>query len=336
MKAACAIVMVFIGCCSTGVFLELLIKEIPSSGNLITFVQFSVIALEGFIFTAHFGTKKPRIAIKNYLTVVALFSFANVCNNYVFIFNIPMPLHMIIRAGSLITNMIMGILILNRKYSFSKYMSVVMITLGIIICTIQSGKNIKPVALDNQESSMQVFFWWTVGVFILVIALLVSARLGLYQETLYQRYGKHPREALFYTHLLPLPGFVILYKDIYDSACLFAQSAPVTIPLLDIALPKLYLYLAGNVVTQCICINSVYVLTTECSSLTVTLVVTLRKFASLLFSIIYFQNEFTPAHWLGTLLVFVGTLTFTELLQKACATCCGQKSNQRPDQTKQE
>ena len=64
------------------------------------------------------------------------------------------------------------------------------------------------------------------------------------------------------------------------------------------------------------CINSVFYLTTECASLTVTLIVTLRKFTSLLFSIVYFQNPFTTLHWIGTILVFTGTLIFTETVQK--------------------
>ncbi|PSN38402.1 UDP-xylose and UDP-N-acetylglucosamine transporter [Blattella germanica] len=70
---------------------------------------------------------------------------------------------------------------------------------------------------------------------------------------------------------------------------------------------------------KCLCINSVYVLTSECTSLTVTLVVTLRKFVSLLFSIMYFKNDFTIYHWIGTILVFGGTLIFTEVITKAKA-----------------
>ncbi|KAH6927462.1 hypothetical protein HPB50_004293 [Hyalomma asiaticum] len=66
--------------------------------------------------------------------------------------------------------------------------------------------------------------------------------------------------------------------------------------------------------TEYVCIRSVYVLTTECSSLTVTLVITLRKFVSLLLSIYYFQNPFTLTHWFGTVLVFTGTLLFTGVL----------------------
>ncbi|KDR17872.1 UDP-xylose and UDP-N-acetylglucosamine transporter [Zootermopsis nevadensis] len=320
MKSAIAIVMVFVGCCSNVVFLELLVKEDPSSGNIITFSQFFIIALEGFIITAHFGTKKPSIGIKDYAVLVAMFFCANVCNNYAFNFNIPMPLHMIFRAGSLIANMIMGILILNKEYTSSKYLSVFMITLGISVCTIVSGKDMKATTPLNQivpeQSEMDVLFWWIVGILLLTVALFVSARMGIYQEELYKRYGKHPRESLYYTHLLPLPGFLILYENIYSHIISFAQSEPVAVPVIGVGLPKLYLYLAGNVLTQCVCINSVYVLTTECTSLTVTLVVTLRKFISLLFSIVYFKNEFTFAHWLGTFLVFSGTLIFTEVVDK--------------------
>ena len=106
-----------------------------------------------------------------------------------------------------------------------------------------------------------------------------------------------------------------------------------------VTVPKLLLYLVGNTLTQYICISAVFILTTECASLTVTLVITLRKvsttifftgfnyimilvvsnanfynffqFASLLFSIWYFHNPFTPHHWIGTALVFAGTLVFS-------------------------
>ena len=74
----------------------------------------------------------------------------------------------------------------------------------------------------------------------------------------------------------------------------------------------LYPFLTSNL--RYICIRSVFILTTECSALTVTLVVTLRKFMSLIFSIIYFKNEFTLHHWFGAVLVFGGTLMFTETL----------------------
>lgn len=73
------------------------------------------------------------------------------------------------------------------------------------------------------------------------------------------------------------------------------------------------MYLNASIIVRYVCIKSVFILTTECTSLTVTLVVTLRKFFSLIVSIVYFQNPFTTVHWIGTSLVFIGTLLFTDV-----------------------
>lgn len=226
----------------------------------------------------------------------------------------------------------MGIIILRKRYDIWKYTSVIMITFGIILCTIASGSKVEKIKATEAAAAeieakteamgFSVFFWWALGITLLTVALFLSARMGIYQEVLYKRYGKYPNEALFYTHLLPLPGFLLLYTNIKDHIMIASASSPYEVPIVGISVPLLWLYLLGNVLTQYLCISSVYVLTTECSSLTVTLVVTLRKFVSLLFSIIYFRNPFTLYHWSGTLLVFVGTIIFTEIvpsIQKSMA-----------------
>jgi len=46
------------------------------------------------------------------------------------------------------------------------------------------------------NTSFSLFF---TGILLLTVALFVSARMGIYQEVLYGRYGKHPRESLYYT-----------------------------------------------------------------------------------------------------------------------------------------
>ena len=61
-------------------------------------------------------------------------------------------------------------------------------------------------------------------------------------------------------------------------------------------------------------LQGVYILSSEVSSLLCTLVVTLRKFISLLFSIYYFENPFSLYHWIGTSLVFGGTIVFLDLI----------------------
>lgn len=334
MHPGVAMGLVFGGCCSNVVFLELLIREFPGCGNLITFAQFLFIAVEGFIFEAKFGRKRPAIPIRYYLIMVAMFFTVSVVNNYALNLNVAMPLHMIFRSGSLIANMALGIIILKKRYSIVKYSSIALVSLGIFTCTFMSAKQVSSLSSSSEdENGVSAFLWWLLGIAALTFALLMSARMGIFQETLYQKFGKHSKEALFYNHALPLPGFLLLASDIYKHMIFFSKSEVFQVPVIGLSLPILWFYLFMNVITQYVCIRGVFILTTECTSLTVTLVVTLRKFVSLIFSILYFRNSFTTLHWIGTFFVFLGTLMYTEVWN-SLRPLLGHK--QKGDEKKQE
>uniref|UniRef100_A0A3B3UWB9 Solute carrier family 35 member B4 n=1 Tax=Poecilia latipinna TaxID=48699 RepID=A0A3B3UWB9_9TELE len=307
MGTAFAVVLVFVGCCSNVVSLELLVREFPGCGNIVTFAQFVFIALEGFIFETKFGRKKPAIPVSK-CRVLLSFKLPPVLL-HCFCLSFPS----FSTQGSLIANMILGIIILKKRYSASKYLSIVLVSTGIFICTIMSAKQVVSPLDGSKEQGLYAFMYWLIGIAMLTFALLMSARMGIFQETLYQQYGKHSKEALFYNHCLPLPGFLLLATNIYNHCILFNESTPVLVPVVGLTMPTMWLYLLINVVTQYVCIRGVFILTTECPSLTVTLVVTLRKFVSLIFSILYFQNPFTAWHWVGTAVVFIGTLLYTEV-----------------------
>ncbi|XP_043944603.1 UDP-xylose and UDP-N-acetylglucosamine transporter [Protopterus annectens] len=330
MGAPVAIGLVFLGCCSNVVFLEQMVRDFPGCGNIVTFAQFLFIAIEGFIFEADFGRKRPTIPFRNYVIMVTMFFTVSVINNYALNFNIALPLHMIFRSGSLIANMILGIIILKKRYSGSKYISIGFVSVGIFICTYMSAKQLNSNSDSNDEDGVLAFIWWLIGIAMLTFALLMSALMGIFQETLYKKYGKHAKEALFYNHCLPLPGFLLLASDICNHAVLFTQSDPFEIPVLG-TLPIMWSHLIMNVITQYVCIRAVFILTTECASLTVTLVVTLRKFVSLIFSIIYFQNPFTAWHWFGTFVVFVGTLLYADVWNSIRSVCCSHKQEKKKE-----
>ncbi|NWI64534.1 S35B4 protein, partial [Todus mexicanus] len=185
-----------------------------------------------------------------------------------------------------------------RRYSVSKYTSIALVSLGIFTCTFMSAKQVASDSSLNKEDGLQVFLWWLLGIAALTFALLMSARMGIFQETLYKQFGKHSKEALFYNVSHHVFSVVFYWAD--GTAGLWCPpSSPAVFPYLR---PPRY-----------VCIRGVFILTTECTSLTVTLVVTLRKFVSLIFSILYFRNPFTAWHWLGTAFVFVGTLMYTEV-----------------------
>ncbi|XP_032499111.1 UDP-xylose and UDP-N-acetylglucosamine transporter isoform X1 [Phocoena sinus] len=278
MRPAFAVGLVFAGCCSNVIFLELLARKHPGCGNIVTFAQFLFIAVEGFLFEADLGRKHPAIPIRYYAIMVTMFFTVSVVNNYALNLHIAMPLHMIFRSGSLIANMILGIIILKKRYSVFKYASIALVSVGIFICTFMSAKQVTSQSSSSENDGFQAFAWWFLGIGALTFALLMSARMGIFQETLYKQFGKHAKEALFYNHALPLPGFIFLASDIYDHAVLFNNSELYQVPVVGVIVPIMWFYLLMNVITQYVCIRGVFILTTECASLTVTLVVTLRKF----------------------------------------------------------
>ncbi|KAI8429476.1 hypothetical protein MSG28_000112, partial [Choristoneura fumiferana] len=139
------------------------------------------------------------------------------------------------------------------------------------------------------EQNRGRFLYWCVGVAILLSTLITGAFTGLQQELLYSKYGKHPDEMLFYTNAIPLPLFLALYPQLHSTA----YSLPI----------NTWLLIAMNIISQFYCTHSVHKLATRESSVTVTFILTLRKFVSLLLSSVVFKNNLTVFHVVGTLLV---------------------------------
>ena len=112
------------------------------------------------------------------------------------------------------------------------------------------------------------------GLIVMTIGLILSSTQGILQERtryidtfiymvfqliLSIDYGKHPLESLFLHHFLALPTFWALKESIYSSIETYSNTE-----LVNDQIPIAWLYLAGNLLTQYICIRSVFVLTTEC------------------------------------------------------------------------
>lgn len=188
IKAILAIFGVFLGCWSSVVFLEYIVTWVfisilssliifghvshfrydPGAGNLVTFLQFFFIASYGLIFTSKFFTVARQIPMKEYSVLVIMFFVSNCVNNYALNYNISMPLNLIFRSSTLLANMVLGIAFFKKRYDWTKYVSVVSVTMGIFLCTYASGTDIKSTALDIDEAQKDdgnsAFFWWSIGV----------------------------------------------------------------------------------------------------------------------------------------------------------------------------
>ncbi|CEO97195.1 Sugar phosphate transporter domain-containing protein [Plasmodiophora brassicae] len=313
-----AIAGVFAGCAVNNVTLELLVRADPGIGNTVTASQFVFIALVGLV--THLDRRlrlKPRHSPFSFvLATTAVFLTVSIINNVVFKYNISLPFHMIFRSCSLVVSLLLGLTVFGKSYSMRQTLSCLMITAGVLLATFadSSARSSAP-CCDNEGRQTTdnaaddgTLATWMFGVSLLVISLVLSAVLGHCQEWGYRKYGRHPQENMFYSHLMAAPFFLFLASDIGPRGAALLQSSP--IDLLGVGLhPGLILLV--NVVSQWVCVQSVYDVTALSTTLTCTFTLTIRKFLSLIISVVFLGNAFTLLHWLGTAMVFGGTVLYS-------------------------
>ncbi|PIO67902.1 UAA transporter family protein, partial [Teladorsagia circumcincta] len=159
---------------------------------------------------------------KGYIPTVITFFTVNVINNQALNFHVPVPLHIIFRSGSLLANLLLSVILLKKKYTLRKYLSVFAITIGIVICTLATSDLEKNSGLSYEEAAKH-YQEWIIGIAMLVFALLASAYLAICQQQMYERYGKHSEEAMFVIHAISLPLFSLMGADIMAAAMKFNE-----------------------------------------------------------------------------------------------------------------
>ncbi|KAJ2531196.1 golgi uridine diphosphate-N- acetylglucosamine transporter [Coemansia sp. RSA 1935] len=309
--------LIFGGCCSNVFALESLVREVPKCGNLITFGQFAFITLVGLPSHVHLGwvprLKPRRVPIQRWMVMVTLYFCVSVLNNLALGYNISIPLHIVFRSSGLIANMVCGYFVMNKRYPRMQALSVVMVTIGVVMATLSSVHGTHEHGLMRDS---------VIGIGLLSLGVVFAALLGLYQEQTYLKYGKHWREGLFYNHMLALPMFLFFYKDIGHQIQALSQSQSVNLgelPLVGallgenmISVPYLWISLLVNVLSQWACASGVHQMTSMSSSLTLNVVLNLRKLVSLVISVLLFQNPVTPGMMAGCMLVFAGTFAYSK------------------------
>ncbi|KAK6342886.1 golgi uridine diphosphate-N- acetylglucosamine transporter [Orbilia javanica] len=312
---AMMISLIFGGCCSNVFALEAIVKDAPDSGHLITFAQFLLVSIEGFI--AHFDWNSPTLLVKNqipirrWLGAIVLFFSVSVLNNWAFEYNISVPIHIILRSGGSITTMLIGAC-LGKRFSKVQILSVLILTGGIILSAMSNAKT-----MGESEQSLPRFL---TGLSILFVSQILAALMGVYIENTYAKYGSNWREGLFYTHALSLPLFIPFAQSIKLQFYRLYSSEPLPLPdllpfffpdnLKQIKIPKQLFYLGVNAATQYICVRGVNFLAGMATALTVTIVLNIRKLVSLLLSIWLFGNRLGSGVIAGASVVFLGAFVY--------------------------
>ncbi|KIJ56917.1 hypothetical protein M422DRAFT_238506 [Sphaerobolus stellatus SS14] len=279
--------------------------------------------------------KKRTIPISRWAVQVGLFFVTSLLNNAAFGYNVPMSVHIIFRSGGLVVNMLMGWLIDGRRYQRPQIYSVILVTLG-VICTTLSAT---PSSSKTKASSISSAGSYVIGILILTLALIMSGFMGLAQDKTYTKYGRgHWEESMFYLHFLALPGFGFVWRDLLNQMQIVNASVKTEVSLgtllisspfgqekwtvghsplrtlLDrgISIPAFYFPLALNIITQLVCVSGVNRLTSRVNSLTVTLVLVVRKAVSLAISVLWLgKGSGGILLWTGAGLVLAGTILYT-------------------------
>ena len=231
--------------------------------------------------------------------------------------------------------------IFGRRYAKRQIFAVFLLFVGVVLAALSdaSAKGSKIAIFDKhsgtttaEQSSSNSS---ATGFVLLFMALMLSAFMGVYTDRTYARYGRnHWGENLFYSHALSLP--VMLYNygsmrrdfgDMLASEPLSSISTTAanssssgdqswsgsTLSAFQIALPQQVLnlpsqpfYLLLNALTQYLCIRGVNLLSAKSSSLTVVIVLNVRKLVSLILSIWLFGNKLPIGVTLGAGVVFAG------------------------------
>ena len=195
------------------------------------------------------------------------------------------------------------------------------VTIGIILTTLSASAS-----SDTHTSDVSLY---AQGISILSLALLLSSFLGLTQDYVFAHYIKPAearaadphaqpswQESMFYNHSLALPLFYFSRDSIATELVRLRATPTVAFPLdayipKTLVFPSMYLYLVANTVTQLLCVIGVNRITGRVSSLTVTLILTVRKAVSLLLSVAVYGGQANPMMWTGAALVFIGTIGYS-------------------------
>lgn len=154
--------------------------------------------------------------------------------------------------------------------------------------------------------------------------------MGIAQDATYEQYGRgHWEEGMFYLHFLALPMFVPLASDLREQIRVVNSSpvvslasgleplglvpskSPIGFVIDTIAIPSYWIPLLLNIATQLVCVSGVHRLTAKVSSLTVTLVLAVRKAVSLVISVLVIGGgKGDEWLWIGGFLVLAGTVLY--------------------------
>ncbi|CAE8619151.1 unnamed protein product [Polarella glacialis] len=312
--------------------MEYVLKEDTKSGNLLTLTEFAFVMVQSIPgrleskATSGIGFRPLCMPLMSHLKHAALWVSMSVLANYVFQFNISVPIHTLFRSCNVIASVFLGWLMFGQRYSKKQLACVFVITFGIFLgsigdakkffgCTDCGGRPGNATAAVATAEDDSAFLRWSFGIALLVFVQMLQGFLGHTQAYLYKQHadcgprGALAEEFLFTSHVVSWLPFLFLWEDIV-TASRSAMTSPPLHPMLPI--PGRIVWLCINNLCQLVCIKGVFRLSANYSPLTVNITLSVRKFLSVMVSIAWFGNPWTHLHSMATVAIFGGVFGYSQ------------------------
>ncbi|KAF8208603.1 UAA transporter [Mycena galopus ATCC 62051] len=300
--------MVMGGCCVNFWAYEQLLMMNARIGSALTFshvVFITAQSLPTFLFFPP-GHRLPRlkprqVPLSHWAAQVLLLTTSTLLYNWAFAYNVQVSILVVFRSAGLAVSMLFGFLFAKKRYTIMQVVSVILVSTGVILATLARPSAKKSDPIQSADDVHR----YTIGISMLVASLVLTGLYGLLQERTYQTYGPCWKEAVFYTHCLSLPVFLFLFRDVQQGLVSLSD------PTKGTSAAASWLILGLNLCSQLLCVSGVNKLSSQVSSVSTNIVLTVRKAVSLCFSVWWFENPWNAGLGIGASMVFCGSLLFT-------------------------
>lgn len=291
--------MVFGGCMSAVIAMEYILKANPKAGNLLSLSEFAFVLIQSL--PSRIETKAGAICLRSlqmpkqsHFYHAALGVSMSVLANVAFSFNISVPIHTLFRSCNVIASVLLGYVLFGQHYSVKQLVCVFFITVGIFLGSVGDAKQF--VGCPNCDGP---------GASTATVSdegfMRRHANCGTKSEL--------AEEFSFTSHLVSFFPFIFLWDDVMLAGRLALESAPLSSSL---PIPTQFLFFLANNLCQLVCIKGVFRLSAHFSPLTVNITLSVRKFLSVVVSIIWFGNAWTNLHSIATVAIFGGVFAYSQ------------------------
>jgi len=228
-------------------------------------------------------------------------------NNACYSYGITVPFHTLLKTSSMTMNIITGMLFFGVSINGWATIAMGAVSAGITIVsymqTVTNTKIEEIIIIGKGETIGRT----TQGIILVIVAQIIAAMMGHLQESLYKKYKPGWKENMFFSHSISCIFLIsVSYKEIPEQITWAIENTKKiggmpAIPIIII------IYCIATTIGQ----RGIYQILEESTAIVLVMVLTIRKFLTIMISIYQFKHPFTTYHWIGTMLVFSGSILYS-------------------------